>query len=301
MIVNRPNNFTTAGKWALALVAIILIIGFFIPWVSWEAEKLSGADMGTGNFFVLSETKFNLANPFPEYGFATWFAWLVPLAAAITLVLALLNKKTTFFALLAGIVALSLVMVYYLFSNVLGDLGVKHSPEIGFYITIVGAAGIILAYPTRGPRGWLAKVVALVAGPVIVYAGFTATSNYLHNEKFEDTANSSSAYTVNALDLIDEFQANDSAANAKYREKILTVNGNISTVELPNDSTVNIKFTHTTGSYAIFPFYGQAAAEARKLKEGDLVSVKGSCSGGVLSEILGIHSITFERSTLNKQ
>jgi hypothetical protein len=299
--VNKPNNSSTAGKWLLILFAAILTVAFFIPWVSWEAQKLSGVDMGAGNFFKVSETDFGLANPFPEFGFVTAFAWLVPIAGIVIIVLALQNKNTTFFALCGGILALSLITVYYLFSNVLGDLGVKHYLEIGFYITIAGAAGIILAYPSRGARGWLAKVVALVAGPVIMYIGFTATSDYLHNEKFEDTANSSSAYTVNALDLIREFQANDSAANAKYREKILTVNGNISTVELPNDSTVNIKFTDTTGSYAIFPFYGQAATEAKKLKEGEAVSVKGSCSGGVLSEILGIHSITFERSTLNKK
>lgn len=299
--MNRPNHFSTASKWLLIVFAVILTVAFFIPWVAWDNWKVAGSDMAAGNFFRLSETEFGLANPFPEFGFITSFAWVVPIAGIVTIVLAFLNKKTPLFALLAGILALSLVTIYYLFSNVLGDLGVKQSLEIGFYITLLGAAGIILAYPSRGARGWLVKVVALVAGPVIMYIGFTATSDYLHNEKFDDTANSSSVYSVNALDLIREFQANDSVANAKYREKILTVNGNISAVELPNDSTVNIKFTDTTGSYAIFPFYGQAAAEAKKLKEGEAVSVKGSCSGGVLSEILGIHSITFERSTLNKK
>ena len=257
--------------------------------------------MAQGNFFMISEKEFGLANPFPKYDFIILFTWLIPVSAAITLLLALVNKKTTFAALVAGITALSLVTNYYLFTSVLSDLGVKHSLEIGFYITIIGAAGIILANPSRGARDGLVKVVALVAGPAIMFLGFKATSNYLENEKHEDTANTSSAYTVTALDLIREFQANDSAANAKYREQILTVNGNISTIELPNDSTVNIKFTDTTGSYAIFPFYGEAAVDAKKLKEGEAVSVKGSCSGGVLSEILGIHSITFERSILNKK
>ena len=39
----------------------------------------------------------------------------------------------------------------------------------------------------------------------------------------------------------------------------------------------------------------------QELKEGDPVSLKGSCSGGVLSEILGTESITFKRSSINKK
>jgi hypothetical protein len=279
-----------------------LIIAFFIPWVTWDIKKITGADMAQGNFFAISETNFGLANPFPKFGFITLITWLIPVSAAITLLLALLNKRTSLPSLLAGIMALSLVALYILFTKkVLGDLGVKHSVEIGYYITILAAMGIILASPSRGPREWLTKSVALVAGPAITYFGFMATFSYMQNEEFEDTANSVSAYTVNALDLIREFQTNDSIANAKYREKIITVNGNISTIELPNDSTVNIKFTDTTGSYAIFPFHGEYVVQAKNLKEGEAVSVKGSCSGGVLSEILGIHSITFKRSTLNKK
>lgn len=299
--MNRPNNSSTAGKWLLILFAAILLIAFFIPWVAWDAKKITGADMAQGNFFRISEAEYGLANPFPTFDFVTVFTWLIPVSAVITLLLAFLNKKALIPSLIAGIVALSLLTNYYLFTNVLGDLGVNHSLEIGFYITILGAAGIILANPSRGVRDWLVKLVALVAGPAIMYFGFVATSSYLENEKHEDTANTASAYTVTALDLIREFQANDSAANAKYRDQVITVSGSISSVELPNDSTVNIKFTDTTGSYAIFPFYGEAAADAKKLKEGEMTSVKAICSGGVLSEILGIHSITFERTILNKQ
>jgi hypothetical protein len=300
--VNRPTHNGTASKWLSVLFAGLLIIAFFIPWVSWEGKKVNGADMALGNFFKISEEGFGLTNPFPQYGFITAIVWLIPIAAAIIVLLALRNKKTSFVALLAGIMALSVTTVYFLVTKVLGDLGVSNSMEIGFYITILAAAGIILASTSRnGAKGWLVKIVGLIAGPVIAWGGFAATSSYLENEKFGDTANSSSVYTVNALDFLREFRTNDSIANAKYTDKIITVNGNISSVELPNDSTVNIKFADTTGSYAIFPLHGEEATDAKKLKEGEMVSVKGSCSGAILSEILGIHSITFKRCTLNKE
>lgn len=294
--MNQPVSARPAVKWPLVILSAVLLLAFFIPWVAWDKSKVSGADMPLGHFFAISESRFQLANPFPRFDFALKVFWLIPVLAVITLVAALLHKKSSFFAVLAGILGLSAVTVYVLFSDVLADLGVQYSLQIGLYLTIPAAAGIILA----GANRWPAKIIFLLAGPVVVWLGFYAASSYLENEKFEDTANSSAAYTVNAVDLIREFQANDSLANAKYREKIITVNGKIASLETPNDSTVNIKFTDTTGSYAIFPFHGEAVSDVKSLKAGDSVSVKGSCSGGVLSAILGIESITFKRCTLNK-
>jgi hypothetical protein len=295
--VNQPVTPPKAAKWPLIVFSALVLLAFFLPWVSWDAVKVSGADMPLGNFFAISETQFKLSNPFPQYNFAITALWLIPVLAAISALFALLNKKATFFSTLAGLLALCAATAYILFSNVLGDLGVKHDLQIGIYITIVAGAGIILA----GTQKLSAKIVLLIIGPALTWAGFYAASDYLENEKFADTANTTSDYTVNAVDLIREFHTNDSAANAKYREKIITVNGNISEIELPNDSTVNIKFIDTTGSYAIFPFHGEEVKDVKTLKKGHTVSVKGSCSGGVLSEILGIESITFKRTTLNKK
>ncbi|MGN6293678.1 MAG: OB-fold protein [Chitinophagaceae bacterium] len=124
---------------------------------------------------------------------------------------------------------------------------------------------------------------------------------YVATEKFADTNDREAAYTVNALDFIREFHEGDSAANAKYRDKIITVNGTVSAVEPADSATMNIKFIDTTtGSYVIFAFQEQHVAEAKTIKEGDIVSIKGSCSGGTYSEILGVEKIDFKRSALNK-
>jgi hypothetical protein len=295
--VAQPINTRTSVKWTAIILSALLTIAFFLPWVSWDQKNISGADMPQQKFFSISETNFGLANPFPQFDIAVVALWLIPALAIMTLILALLDKKTSFTATVTAVLALCLVTFYILFTGVLRDLGAADSLKIGIYLTIFAAAGLILA----DSQSWLKKIVWLVAGPILTYIGFFAASKQLENEKFEDTANTKAVYTVNAIDLIKEFQANDSLANAKYQEKIITVNGNISEVEIPNDSTVNIKFVDTTnGSYAIFPFHDEHLAEIKKLKKGDMVSLKGSCSGGVYSEILGTHSITFKRSTLNK-
>lgn len=123
---------------------------------------------------------------------------------------------------------------------------------------------------------------------------------YIFSEKFSDTSEIKADFTVNALDLIHEFEKNDSLANKKYTEKTIVVNGMVSEVEAA-DTTVNIKMVDTTsGAYVIFAFQQQHREEAKKIKEGDKVAIKGSCSGGAYSKILETEYITFKRCALNK-
>ena len=150
---------------------------------------------------------------------------------------------------------------------------------------------------SKKKRPWLKKI--LIAFLLLVAIG-AAIYWYIATEKFADTKDRKAVYTVNAIDFIREFEGNDSAANKKYTDKIITVNGMVSEIEAA-DTTVNIKFIDTaSGSYAIFAFQEQYISEAKTLKVGDSASIKGSCSGGVLSEILGTEFITFKRCTLNK-
>ena len=127
----------------------------------------------------------------------------------------------------------------------------------------------------------------------------TAWIWYVFNEKYADTTQITPAFSVTALDLIHEFEKNDSLANKKYAEKIMVVSGEVSEVE-GVDSTVNIKMADSTsGSYVIFAFQQQDKALAEKIKSGDKVSIKGSCSGGAYSKILETEFITFKRCAIN--
>ncbi len=150
---------------------------------------------------------------------------------------------------------------------------------------------------TTEEKPWLKKIfliilVLVVVGGIGIYLIFT--------EKFEDTGKQEAVYTIAANDLIKEFQQNDSAANKKYAEKIILVNGKIAETEAA-DTTVNIKMVDTlTGSYIIFAFQQQHLNDAKQLKEGDIVSIKGSCSGGAYSKILETEFISFKRCAINK-
>ena len=138
----------------------------------------------------------------------------------------------------------------------------------------------------------IAVIVLLLAGAGIVW--------YLFTLKFNDTAKEKAAYTVTAERLLAEFARNDTAANKKYTDQIISVKGVVSEKEAA-DTTINIKFADSTGAYIIFAFQQAHLAEAKGLKEGDSVIIKGSCSGGTYSDILETVFISFQRCALDKK
>ena len=151
---------------------------------------------------------------------------------------------------------------------------------------------------SNNKRSWLKRLLITI----LIFAGIGAAIYwYIASEKFADTKDREAAYTVNGIEFIREFRNDDSVSNKKYREKIITVNGRVSELESPDSATVNIKFIDTTtGDYTIFAFQEQYLSEAKSVKVGDSVSVKGSCSGSIYSNLLDAYNIGFKRCTLNK-
>lgn len=299
----KEGNISPVSKGLQYLFAVGLLITFFLPWVAWKDSLISGYHLPSGKFFQVSESKFNLGNPFPQLNFTFYIFWLIPALAIITSVLVTQKKNTLWPSFIAGALALSLFTIFYLFTKTLIDLGVGENVfsmlKIPAYLAAIFAAGLIL---TSFPSGkWVLKLAFLVAGPVFAFLAFMIVEKKVWGETHEDTGKLKADYTTDAIALIREFTTNDSAANVKYREKILVVNGTATSVEHQTDSTTVVQFSDTTGSYAAFAFEKDQFEKVKDIKTGDLLSVKGSCSGSIFSDILGTTSISFKRSTINKQ
>ena len=245
---------TNSGKWLHVLFAASLLVSFFLPWVLWEDSKVSGYAMPAGDFFKSSEEVGGPANPFPEFSFMVYFFWLIPLMAALSAGFIILKKKVVPFSFIAGALSLALVTVFILFTTTLIDLGIGNSvsgmlnPAV--YIHTLSAVGLIAtAFPVKNV---FTKIICLLIGPVFAYGSYKMGENYIMGETHKATENVKADYTVNAADLIKEFIANDTSANKKYLEKVLIVNGKVSSADVLADSTSTIKFADSTGSYAIF-------------------------------------------------
>ncbi len=296
-------NSTRVIKWVPLVFAVGLLTSFFLPWVAWSDSAIGGYYLPAGKFFSVAESKFGMGNPIPQLNFTFYAFWLIPALCVLLIALHWLNKKNNWPAYIAGALSLSLLTIYFLFSRKLIDLGagtnVFNMLKVPVYIQAICAVGLIVtAFPVKNN---FVPVIILLAGPVIAFAGYKMVEKKVMTETFTETDRIKADYTVNALDLIREFAANDSAANQKYREKILVINGNISAIERLSDSSINIRFADTTGSYIIFSFDKQQYNNVKDIKSGDPVSVKGACSGSIFSQILGTTSISFKRSTLNKK
>lgn len=295
------NNFS---KWLPIVFGAGLLVSFFLPWVSWKGNLISGYDMPRGYFFSLAETKLGLGNPFPQINFSFNVFWLIPAGALASMVLIAVSKKWSLAAFITGVLSLSLVTVFFLFTQKLIMLGVGRNVfamlQPAAWVQAACAIGLIITTTTTS-SALLKKIAWIAAGPVFVFISFLIMEKYIMGETFSDTAGVKADYTVTASELIHEFAANDSAANKKYREKIIIVNGTTAEVDIQSDSTTNIKYADTTGSYIVFSLDKNQYEKVKNIKPGDAVSLKGSCSGSVYSEILSTTAISFKRSTLNKQ
>jgi len=146
-------------------------------------------------------------------------------------------------------------------------------------------------------KSWVKKL--LFGGLILLLIG-AGVIWYIFSEKHEDTASLKADYTTEAIPFIKEFEKDIKAANGKYADKIIEVTGVVTKSEAA-DTTINIKMADTaTGSYLIFAFQEQHLQQAKTLKAGDKATIRGSCSDGIFSDILGTYFISFKRSTLLK-
>ncbi len=288
-----------------AFFAAILLVSFFLPWVAWKDAALSGNAMPSGAFFYAAKEKFGVDNPFPQFSFSFKVFWLIPATSLAVIVLLLLKKNSMWPAIVAGLLSLSLVLVYFLFSkNMVDQLGVSKSvwamTKPWLFIHILASVAIVLS---ADEGKWVLKSGLVLATAVITIVGFNMVSKQAEKiilkETFETTDNIKAHYTMTAVELIKEFRAADTAVNKKYQEKVLAVNGSVSAIDIAADSSSTIKFEDSTGSYAIFSLEKTQLDKVKMIKPGDTVSVKGVCSGSMFSEILGTTSISFKRSIIN--
>jgi len=122
---------------------------------------------------------------------------------------------------------------------------------------------------------------------------------YIATDTFSDTSDRKAEYSLKVEDFLKEYKDSSESANKKYTEKIIEITGTVTATE-PADSTINIKMADTSGSsYVIFAFQDQHLDEAKSIKTGDIVTIKGSCSGGIYSSILESWAITFKRSAIS--
>jgi tRNA_anti-like len=127
------------------------------------------------------------------------------------------------------------------------------------------------------------KITLFIVLAVVLITFLTALIGF--NKKHADTAKAKPDFVITATILQKEFEDNEEAASAKYINKILEVNG-IVTSAAPSDST-HLNVSLKTGSdissvNCVLP----ASGKLSKFKPGEEITLRGECSGFLMDVLL---------------
>jgi hypothetical protein len=122
------------------------------------------------------------------------------------------------------------------------------------------------------------KIVIVAILVVVAGAAIYGWSEY--TRKNEDLSGAKAAYSVEAVQLINEFNQNDSAANARYLGKVVAVNGMVKGVEKDEEGKYTVVLGDTTDMSSVrCAMDSTHATDATGLHRGESVQVKGSFTG----------------------
>lgn len=107
-----------------------------------------------------------------------------------------------------------------------------------------------------------------------------AVAYYMYNKPHINVAESSPDFILTADSLFVEYQRDENAANAKYLEKIIVVEGSVDHPNFENPAEPNIVLIAADGEGTITcGFKPESLASIQKLEAGNKVKIKGQCKG----------------------
>ena len=114
-------------------------------------------------------------------------------------------------------------------------------------------------------------VAIIIIGALYIWREFNRTVEHLNNIPAD--------YSVNAISLINEYAGNESAADKKYQNKILSVNGIVKKVE-DTDTTSIVILGDTTDMSSVRCIMDDShQQQAGSLQRGKVVTIKGALTG----------------------
>lgn len=132
------------------------------------------------------------------------------------------------------------------------------------------------------------KVLAALLLVVVLIAAVIA---YFYYKKPADIRQSAAHYETTASDLLAAFNNNEATANARYLDKVVTVEGAISKIDLDGGNPTVFLETGDPMASVTCSFYETEIAALKNLKAGTTIKVKGVCTGILMDVVLNKCSI----------
>jgi hypothetical protein len=127
------------------------------------------------------------------------------------------------------------------------------------------------------------KKIMLAAGLIFLLAGYAGYK--IWNKPHQDIAAADSFMTISAIDLLKAFQEDETGANARFLNKVLTIDGVIRQVRMgENLPTLDLNTSDELASVIcnLDPFAKHPSVD---FSVGQEIRIKGKCSG-MLNDVI---------------
>jgi hypothetical protein len=126
----------------------------------------------------------------------------------------------------------------------------------------------------------------LIAAGILCVVGLLI-GLYLFNKKDPNLLKVQPDYVINASVLIKEFSQDENSATTKYVDKVLEVTGAVLSFEPTSDSTMNVNLgAEDQMAGIICSFKDVVDPSSQNIKEGEIITVRGVCSGMLMDVLL---------------
>ncbi len=121
----------------------------------------------------------------------------------------------------------------------------------------------------------LLAVVILLCGVIGVGSGY-----YMFQKKHDNLADLEADYSLTAMELFHEYEADESKANGVYLDKVIQISGTLAEKSKLGESEVVLFIRPEDEIFGVScAFSGADAKAALALDEGTELSIKGICTG----------------------
>lgn len=117
-------------------------------------------------------------------------------------------------------------------------------------------------------------------GVIAVSAGF-----FMYQKPSEKTVGRKAAYTVQAMELFNEFNDHEASANEKYLNKILLVEGRIAEISAVDSVGLTILLETSNPLFGVSCQLPEGLG-GRTLKRGENARIRGLCTGKLMDVVL---------------
>lgn len=117
----------------------------------------------------------------------------------------------------------------------------------------------------------------------IAILGFVGlgTAVFLFNQKHEGLIDVDADHVIDAVSLYMAFEEDEGNANKRYLGKIIEVEGKISSIERPSETSVNILMEARENAFGGIncSFTEENLNQISSLRKGDKIKIRGECAG----------------------